>query len=688
MARNPHNPKQEYSRVGKIDPITLEVVRGSLVSTVAQMRVTLMRTSYAPVLYECRDFSCGLMTANGELAAMSEDFSGHVFAMALGLNTVRDKFGDDIHPGDVLAVNDPYTGGTHMNDIAFYTPLFVDGEVIIFIAVRAHWADVGGATAGSFSGQDTEIYQEGVRLVPVKLIEQGRLNQGLWDVMFANMRLPEEREGDCLAMLDTAKVAEAELLHLCSKYGRQTIRQSIDALLDGAETVMRERISKLSDGEYRYEHYMDNGGLSPEPVPLKAKMTIEGDTIAFDFAGTGSQVTGPMNVGIPVSQGGVFVVVKSWLDPKTPVNGGTFRPLKFDIPKGICLAAQLPAAVGGCWEVYRQVQATTVGLFTQAIPDDPGGESLGTANHTFVSGFDKLRDRYYLLYEYPEGGSPASSETDGATGCRFYDGGDMPCVQYTESLEQRQPLLVEGMEARTDGESPGRFRSGFGISRRLRVLAETAELNVMADRAVIPPWGATGSEPGKPNGVTVVRQGREIMPSAIPGKIKSFPLQRGDVVVMQAAAGGGVGDPLERDTELVLQDASEGLITPQRARDAYGVVLDNGSVDLDKTRDLRRRLREQRYFLSMIEAQSDEFDERGCRICPLSPAAAGSIGVQAGDMVEYVSSLTAPLRAWVRIADELGGKETPLGPIARTALKLNGATEVWVRPLRITVPTA
>ena len=211
MARNPHNPKQEYSRVGKIDPITLEVVRGSLVSTVAQMRVTLMRTSYAPVLYECRDFSCGLMTANGELAAMSEDFSGHVFAMALGLNTVRDKFGDDIHPGDVLAVNDPYTGGTHMNDIAFYTPLFVDGEVIIFIAVRAHWADVGGATAGSFSGQDTEIYQEGVRLVPVKLIEQGRLNQGLWDVMFANMRLPEEREGDCLAMLDTAKVAEAEL---------------------------------------------------------------------------------------------------------------------------------------------------------------------------------------------------------------------------------------------------------------------------------------------------------------------------------------------------------------------------------------------------------------------------------------------------------------------------------------------
>ena len=171
--------------MAQVDPITLEVVRGYLVSTVFQMRATLIRTAYAPILYETHDFSCGLLNTKGELAAMSEDFSGHVFAMSLGLTAALDKFKDDIRPGDVLAVNDPYTGGTHLNDIAFYMPFWVDGKILLYIAVRAHHADVGGATPGSFSGQDTEIYQEGVRIVPVKLLQEGKVNQALWDVIFA-----------------------------------------------------------------------------------------------------------------------------------------------------------------------------------------------------------------------------------------------------------------------------------------------------------------------------------------------------------------------------------------------------------------------------------------------------------------------------------------------------------------------
>ena len=219
----------------QIDPITLEVVRGFLVSTVFQMRATIIRTAYAPILYETLDFSCGLLTAEGELLAMSEDISGHVFAMALGLGAVQKKFKDDIHPGDVLAVNDPYTGGTHLNDIAFYTPFFVEDRLLLFIGVRAHHSDVGGATPGSFSGQDTEIYQEGVRIVPVKLIEKGHVNQGLWDVVFANMRLQEEREGDALAMLDTARVAEAAVSELWAKYGTETIERCINTMLDNAE---------------------------------------------------------------------------------------------------------------------------------------------------------------------------------------------------------------------------------------------------------------------------------------------------------------------------------------------------------------------------------------------------------------------------------------------------------------------
>ena len=669
-----------------IDPITLEVIRGFLVSTVFQMRATLIRTSYAPVLYESHDFSCGLLNTKGELVAMSEDFSGHVFAMSLGLGAVQEKFKDDIHPGDVLAVNDPYTGGTHLNDIAFYTPFYVDGRPLMYIAVRAHHADVGGATPGSFSGQDTEIYQEGMRIVPVKFIDKGTLNQGLWDVLFANMRLSDEREGDALAMLDTARVAEIAISQLCAKYGAETVERCINAMLDRAENSMRSRISELPSGEYHYEHYMDNGGLSPEPLPIKVKLTLEDDEMTFDFTGTAAQVVGPMNCGIPVTRGGVFVIAKCWLDPKTPVNGGTFRPMRFVIPEGSCLAAQLPAAVGGCWDVWRQLQTSVLGLFSQIMPDQLGAENLGTSNHCYIAGYDAIRNRPYIMYEYPRGGTPATGDTDGATGVFHYDGGDLPSVYPAESAEQRQPLIIEDLKVLTDGEGPGRHRSGFGVTRRVRVLSDTSQLNVMAERAIIPPWGAAGAYSGSLNSFTVVRAGKEIQPSPIPGKVKAFPLEAGDVVLMQASAGGGVGDPLDREVERVRRDLSEGYITAERARDLYGVVVENGDVDLDRTQKLRQELRQRRHHFEVVDRGPDDFDERGCRTCRLTLQAAARIGVSDGDMVEYVGKTTAPLRAWVRIVEDGTPTSVPLGPVGRGILKLTPGDEIWVRRLDVRAP--
>ena len=666
-----------------IDPITLEVVRGSLVATALQMRATLIRTAYAPIIYETLDFSCGLLTAEGELAAMSEDFSGHVFAMALGLKDTQAKFADDIHPGDVIAVNDPYTGGTHMNDTAFYTPFFFDGDILLFIGVRAHWADVGGATPGSFSGQDTEIYQEGMRIVPVKIVERGKRNQGLWDVLFANMRGQEEREGDALAMLDTARVAEMRIGELCHKYGGDTIRQCLKVLLDSAEETMRERVRELPDGECYYEQYMDNSGLSPEPLPIKGKLTVEGDSMTFDFTGSAPQVVGPMNCGLPVTQGGVFVVAKSWLDPKTPVNGGTFRPVRFVIPEGSCLAAQLPAAVGGCWEVYRQMESCVVGLISQIMPHEPGGETTGTTNHVYVAGYDPVRGRSYILYEYPMGGTPATVDTDGATGTFGYDCGEMACVYPAESAEQRQPLLIEGLEAQPGGEGAGFRRSGFGVIRRVRVLVEGSQLNVMSDRSVIPPWGALGAPAGTVNSVTVLRDGRELDPSPLPGKVKSFPLKPGDVVVMKGSAGGGVGDALSRELERVGKDVLEGYVSMERARDVYGVVFENGSPDPVRTERLREKLRSQRFYLRIVEATADEFDDRGCRVGVISREAAARIGVVDGDMMEHISDAPAPIRSWARVDEGLASDELPLGPIGQSILQVVPGDEVWVRRLQI-----
>ena len=672
--------------MNQVDPITLEVVRGYLVSTVLQMRATLIRTAYAPILYEMHDFSCGLMTAGGELLAMSEDFSGHVFAMALGLNEARKKFNDQMFPGDVLVTNDPYTGGTHLNDIAFYTPFFVDGRLLLYIGVRAHWADVGGANPGSFSGQDTEIYQEGVRLEPVKVVERGKVNQALWDVMFANMRIPEEQEGNALAMIDTAKVAEAGITELCEKYGGDTIQDCMDVMLDHAEATVRERISHLPDGEYYYEHYSDNSGLSADPLPIKVKLTIEGETMTFDFTGSSPQVNGPMNCGIPVTQGGAFVIVKCWLDPKTPVNGGTFRPMRFVIPEGSNLSAELPAAVGGCWDIYRQVETAVVGLFAQFMPDELGGETPGGDNHNYISGYDHTRSRRYLVYEAPHAGMPATSETDGATGCILYDCGGIPTINPAEAMEQREPVLIETLVARIDGESPGYRRSGFGITRRVRVLEDNSQLSVMTDRAVIPPWGAAGAYPGGLNSFTVLRDGEEIEPSHIPGKVKAFPLYAGDVVVTGASSGGGVGDPLEREVEMVLKDVFLEYVTPERARDVYGVAIENGEVNPDETRKLRDALRGQRCYLKVSD-WDDEFDERGLRLARLSRGTADRIGVRDGDMLEYVSATTAPLRAWARVVDEAADGTVPLGPRARNILRIGIGDEIWLRRLQIKAPT-
>ena len=249
----------------------------------------------------------------------------------------------------------------------------------------------------------------------MKLIEKGVLNQALWDVIFANMRLSDEREGDALAMLDTARVAEMSLKQLSEKYGPDVVEQCVDELMDRAEETMRDRITELADGDHYYEQYMDSSGLSPDPLPIRVKLTIDHDTITIDFTGTTPQVVGPMNVGLPVTHGGMFVIVKSWLDPKTPVNGGTFRPLKFIVPAGSCLAAELPAAVGGCWDVFRNLESSMIGLLAQVIPDQPAGESQVGINHCYIAGYDPVRNRPYIMYEYPQGGTAATGDTDGKT---------------------------------------------------------------------------------------------------------------------------------------------------------------------------------------------------------------------------------------------------------------------------------
>lgn len=663
-----------------IDPITLEVIRGSFTSIVGQMRATLVRTAYSSVIYDTHDFSCCLLSPDGEIVGMSEEFPGHVFALSWGVPHVAKRFANNVFPGDVIMMNDPYVAGTHLNDVMFYTPYFADGQLIMYVGVIAHWQDVGGASTGSLTSRASHILEEGIRVPPVKIVDRGKRNDGVWDIVFSNLRFPHQQEGDALAMIDTARIAELRLDELCGKYGAATVARYRDSMLDGSEQLMRSLIAALPDGDYHYENYLDNNGITPTPLPVRLKLTIAGDTMTFDFTGTAPQSNGPVNAGPCVAPVGIFIVVKSWLDPDTPINGGALRPLKFLLPEGSIVGAKYPAGVGGCWEIKNAAIGAALGCFAQFMPEESLGGEIQGGVHCIIAGRDHA-GREFMLYEFPFGGYPATGRTDGPTGCFPYDGGDFRAIQPAEVVEPAWPLVAESASARPDGESPGRFRSGFGVERRVRVLRE-ATLAVNGGRFVIPAFGLRGGSPGNPNRWIVLRDGAEIDPfSEVKGKVRSFPLQAGDIVIMRSSAGGSVGDPLTREPGRVAEDVRQGYVTAQRAREAYGVVLRDGYVDAAATAALRRDLAGRRRSWPVAAVATDAFQAGGLRQCILHPDTASSLKIGEGHLVEYASTVGAPLRAWVSVSADAPKDRLPLGPMGRAILRAQDGDSLQLRPL-------
>jgi N-methylhydantoinase B len=664
----------------EIDPITLEVMRGSFTSIVAQMRATLVRTAYSSVIYDTHDFSCCLLSPGGEIVGMSEEFPGHVFALSWGVPHISQKFGDAIQPGDVMMMNDPYVAGTHLNDVMFYTPYFAGGRLIMYVGVIAHWQDVGGASTGSLTSRASHILEEGIRVPPVKIVERGVKNAGVWDIVFSNLRFPHQQEGDALAMIDTARIAALRLDELCAKYGAETVAWYRDAILESGEQLMRSVIAGLPDGVYHYENYLDNNGITPAPLPVRLALTITGDSMTFDFSGTAPQSEGPINAGPCVAPVGIFIVVKSWLDPDTPINGGALRPLKFVLPEGSIVGATYPAGVGGCWEIKNAAIGAALGCFAQFMPEDALGGEIQGGVHCIVAGKDR-HGSDFMLYEFPFGGYPATAQTDGPTGCFPYDGGDFRAIQPAEVLEPAWPLVAESASVRPDGESAGRRRSGFGVERRVRVLGD-ATLAVNGGRFVIPAFGLHGGAPGTRNRWTVLRDGVELDPfDEVQGKVRSYPLRAGDIVIMRSSAGGSVGDPLTRDPQLVLQDFAQGYVSAERARNSYGVVIGHDGIDIAATEMQRRQIAEARRYYDLEAAPTDAFDRRGLRLCQMSPEEAARIGAIEGSMVEYVPSLGAPLRAWVTLLAGAVPGQLPLGPIGRAILRAQPGARMQLRLL-------
>jgi N-methylhydantoinase B len=662
-----------------IDPITIEVIRETLVSTVREMRVTLVRTAYSSILYEGEDFSCVLMDGDAQIVAMSKgaDHPLHIVPISWSMKAVREKFGDDIHPGDMFLHNDPYTGGTHLNDVALIYPLFAGERLFIFPVVRAHWGDVGGMSPGSLSGGATEIFQEGVRIPPIRVMDRGRPNEAALDLIFANIRGPRERRGDYQAMIGTCRKAAERVEGLAARYGADTVGAAVAELMDRAESRMRRAIAALPDGEYVYEAHLESGRERLEPLTVRARVAIAGDAITVDLGGTSPQTAGPTNVGPAMAPTGAFTIVKSYLDPGSDVNSGAFRPLTVISPRGTIVNADPPAPCGGMVEVKYAVETAVQGALAQALEGRVAGDLKGGGNHCYVGGPDPRTGETFIFYEYPAGGTGGFEGGDGSNTVRAWTESDMTTLQPIEAIEQLYPVRVEATALREDSGGPGRWRGGLGLTRAVRILAPRTRLSVLAERAVLPPFGVCGGGAGATNRFWIRRDGRAVQPSPLPGKVSAFPVEEGDVLLMESSGGGGFGEALDREPALVVADVAEGYVTPVAAETIYGVVLSDGALDAAATTARRARLRASRHRVRLSAVTGIE-SARG-RTIRLDETTARALGVGLGGVIELVNSRGAPLRAWIAGLLPGDGRRAEIAPVALRMLALGDGGEVEVR---------
>jgi N-methylhydantoinase B len=674
--------------VSRIDPITLEVVTEGLISIVREMRATVFRTARSVAIYEAKDFSCGLFNWDSQVVAQSEDIGSHVVPLPWSVQAAMAEFGEDLAPDDVILMNDPYRGGTHLNDVTIIYPVFEHGRLILFPAVREHWADVGGMVPGSLSGLATEIYQEGMRIPPIKIVERGRINKAAMDLILSNMRVPDERLGDFHAGMSACKTAERRIREIVGRYGLDTLQECIRLNLDRSEARMREKLASLPDGEWYFEDYLETFPDGFEPLLLPLRLTIHGERMTADFTGASPQVSTPVNSTLAVTAASVFITVKSVLDPDAPLNNGSFRPIEVIAPEGTIVNVKPHAPAGSHGEIRKRVIAVMVGALAQVVPDLVAGDLFRTSFHNLVGGIHPRTGRQFVHYEWASGGNGAFAEDDGPNAMATIDWGDLNTVQPTEVLESRFPLVIDASFMATNSGGDGRRRGGLAMRRSLRLVGPEATYSVLGDGAIVPAFGVLGARSGIPVSSHIERRG-DSLPFATPGKVSGFRMVREDVVVLQSAGGGGYGEPLDREVERVLVDVREGYITEERARTVYGVVLggtnDGLTVDRAATAALRESIRRARILLTVAATDVEQYVPGGVskrRVCRLNAADAARVRVATGDLVELVGA-RVPLRAWVMVDAAVVPGEVPLDTRARQVLAAGTGERLEVRRMSV-----
>ncbi len=523
------------------DPIRLEVFRNLFYSVAEEMGVALCRTSFSPNIKERRDYSCAVFDGQGRMVAQGEHMPVHLGSMPLSVEAAIEH--TEMCPGDMVVLNDPFKGGTHLPDITLVEPVFLDGtgEPSYYVANRAHHSDVGGMTPGSMPIARS-IYQEGIRIPPIHLLRGGEVVEDVMAMILANVRTPIEREGDLTAQIASNRTGARRLVDLSQKYGVAMVADYMGHLQDYAERMTREAIRQIPDGTYRFEDNMDDDGLSLDPVPIVVKLDVEGTQARVDFTGTAPQVDGSINAIYAITLSAVMYCFRVIVPFAVPSNHGTIRPLEVVAPEGSLLNARVPAAVcGGNVETSQRIVDVVLGALAQAIPDRIPAASYGTMSNLTVGGIDPRNGEPFAYYETTAGGMGARPTADGldATHCHMTNSLNTP----VEALEHAYPYHVRRYEIRRGSGGAGRFRGGDGIRREIAILAP-AEITVLSDRRRYSPYGLKGGSPGKTGRNVVMTLGADgkDLEEEIPGKA-SMHIEAGTVISINTPGGGGYGTP-------------------------------------------------------------------------------------------------------------------------------------------------
>jgi N-methylhydantoinase B len=577
-----------------LDPITVEVIRHGLAAASREMGVTLRRTSCSPIFNEGNDYSCGIFDASMRLVSHGEFLPIHLGSLPFSVRYAVEAFAaEGVDPGDAVLLNDPYRGGSHLPDVTIVSPVFVTDRLVGYAANRAHHLDVGGTVPGSFYAYATENYQEGLRITPVKLFRAGARDDHLLELVLNNCRLPDQMRMDLESQVSANRTAIERLSQLVERYGLGVVERAMESILDSSERRMRAVIAGWPDGEYTASDWLDNDGITDERKEIRVTIRVRGDEADVDFTGSSPQTTGPLNSVLGYTYAGVYMALQAAADPDIPPNSGCYQPIRIHAPLGTILNPHFPAACTGGNEVAMIVHNAVFRALAQIPGDGPRPRVMacdqGSSNNLFIAGVDPRVGRRYVLYEYPEGGWGANQERDGLS-ATFSIAGNTWNIP-VEAVERRFPIRIERYELRQDSGGAGIHRGGLGVRRDYRVVDHEAELSIVGNRVLVPPWGLDGGEEGAPADYLLACDTSEPRPVAprFRSKAAMVRLRPGDLVTQLTAGGGGWGAATERDPESVAEDVRLGYVSREAAEQTYRVALAaNGRVDDDRTAELRR----------------------------------------------------------------------------------------------------